>query len=401
MKLLMLILQLPHSAADATQGYAHAFTDGKAVRQSGAALAINLPRQSGEVVALVPHSRLAWFSVHLPPGSHGPRLMAVLESLLEERVLDTPQQLHIACAPDVMATARAGGDVWVAVCDKQWLREALAPLQAANVTVQRLVPEFAPVAAPVLHIIGTADLWQCVLSHPQGVTLLPPNPSQWHAFGEFDLAALQIMAEPATIERAQQMTPHVPTLQSAGDRWVQACQTDWDLAQGEWAQGRSQRIQRAAQAAWQIFRHAPAWRTVRWGLVSLLLVQVLTLNAMAWRERNELRDQQTRMQRVVQETFPHISIVVDAPLQMQREINTLAKASGALGSQDFESLLAALGEVLPERQTPHQLDYVDQGLRVQGLSFDSDQVQNKLRQRGYRVQQEDQDSWLITMEVAP
>jgi general secretion pathway protein L len=397
----MLILHLPHSAADATHGYAHALVDGVAVRHSSTALAVGLPRQSGEVVALVPHSRLAWFSVQLPPASQGARLTAVVEGLLEERLLDAPQTLHIATAPDVMTTARAGGKTWVAVCDKQWLREVLSPLQAAGVIVQRLVPEFTPLESPVLQIIGSADHMQCVLCHAQGVTLLPPNTAQWRAFGVSDMTALPILSEPATLERAQQLSPQPPVLQSTGQRWQQACQTDWDLAQGEWAQGRSQRVQRALQATWQTLRHAPAWRAVRWGLVSLLLVQVLALNAMAWRERSELRNQQIRLQRIVQETFPHVSLVIDAPLQMQREINALAKTSGALGPQDFESMLAALGNALPEQQIPRQLDYVDQGLRVQGVSLEDERIQNELHQRGYRVHPDSQDSWLLTAEGAP
>ena len=49
------------------------------------------------------------------------RLRSILEGLLEDRLLDDPAQLHFALQPG----ARAGSPVWVAVCDRSWLRDHL------------------------------------------------------------------------------------------------------------------------------------------------------------------------------------------------------------------------------------------------------------------------------------
>ena len=122
----MLIIALPHSA-HATTGYAHVHSDGHTVLRSATGAAATLSAHAGEVVAVVPHSRLAWLRVQLPPASHGPRLQSVLHGLLEDRLLDEPQQLHLVLAPDTEQIARSGGETLVAVCDKQWLRDALAP----------------------------------------------------------------------------------------------------------------------------------------------------------------------------------------------------------------------------------------------------------------------------------
>jgi len=210
----MLIIALPHSA-NANTGYAHVHSDGHAVLRSATGAAATLSAHAGEVVAVVPHSRLAWLRVQLPPASHGPRLQSVLHGLLEDRLLDEPQQLHIVLAPEAYTTARLGGDALVAVCDKQWLRDALAPLQAAGLMVQRIVPELSPSDTPVLHVMGEPDQSQSVLCHAHGVTLLPPNTAQWRAFAELSQDDLQIQAEPAMVARVQSTLQRQPMLQSA------------------------------------------------------------------------------------------------------------------------------------------------------------------------------------------
>jgi general secretion pathway protein L len=223
--------------------------------------------------------------------------------------------------------------------------------------------------------------------------LLPPNTAQWHAFAALNADDLQIQAEPAMVARVQSTLQRQPMLQSAAQRWVKSSQSDWDLAQGEWAQGRTQRLQRALQAAWQTLRYAPAWRPVRWGLVALLAIQVVGLNALAWRERNHLNDQQAALQNILKTSFPSVTLVIDAPLQMQREVDLLQQKSGAASSTDFEPLMAALASVLPAGQTPAQLRFSQQTLRVQGVTPDA-QTSN-LQRQGLSLRQESNDTWVL------
>jgi general secretion pathway protein L len=394
----MLIIALPHSA-NANTGYAHVHSDGHAVLRSATGGAATLSAHAGEVVAVVPHSRLAWLRVQLPPASHGPRLQSVLHGLLEDRLLDDPQQLHLVLAPDTEQIARSGGETLVAVCDKQWLRDALAPLQAAGLTVQRIVPELSPSDTPVLQVMGEPDQSQSVLCHAHGVTLLPPNTAQWRAFAELSQDDLQIQAEPAMVARVQSTLQRQPMLQSAAQRWVKSSQSDWDLAQGEWAQGRAQRLQRQALAAWQTVLHAPAWQPVRWGLVALIALQVLGLNALAWRERSALNAQQASLQNILKTTFPSVTLVIDAPLQMQREVDVLQQKSGTASSTDFEPLLAALAGVLPAGQTPQQIHFANHALRVQGVTLDSNPAGvARLNAQGLSLRQDGNDTWVLQAE---
>ena len=406
----MLIISLPHNPKDAQSGFAHVHSDGHLVQRNAVGAASLLSTYAGEVVAVVPHTRLSWLSVQFPPGSHGARLGAVLEGLLEDRLLDDVADLHCVVDPTSADVPRTGGVAIVAACSKSWLREVLAPLQASGLVVQRLVPELSPRAQPLLCVMGTPELSQSVLCHTQGVTLLPPNVAQWKAFPAFTayatLSAAQgpLVAEPAMVERVEQLLQRRPVMQNAAQRAVVAAQSDWDLAQGEWAQGTSQRFLRLSQHVWQTFFHAPAWRSVRIGLATLLTLQVLGLNAMAWREQRVLDVHKAQLNQILTATFPSVRLVIDAPLQMQREVDTLQRNAGRVTSTDFEPMLAAAASALTEGLVPTQWHFANQVLRAQGLPFNEAQANSAratLKVKHLQLRQEGNDVWVIQPEAAP
>ena len=406
----MLIISLPHHPKDAASGYAHVHSDGHQVVRNAVGAASLLSAYAGEVVALIPHSRVSWLSVQFPPGSHGARLNAVLAGLLEDRVLDDLSDLHCVVDPASANIPRTGGVALVAICSKTWLREVLTPLQANGLVVQRLVPEFSPRPQPLLCVMGSPEQSQSVLCHSQGVTLLPPNVAQWKAFPAYTayttLPAAQapLVAEPAMVERVEQLLQRRPVMQNAAQRAVVAAQSDWDLAQGEWAQGSTQRFLRLAQHAWQTLLHAPAWRSVRIGLAALLVVQVIGLNAKAWREQRALDEQKSQLSQILTSAFPSVRLVIDAPLQMQREVDTLQKNAGRVTSTDFEPMLAAAASALPEGIVPTQWHFANQVLRAQGLQLSEAQAnaaQIALKTKHLQFRQEGNDVWLIQPEATP
>ena len=406
----MLIISLPHNPKDAQSGFAHVYSDGHQVVRSGVGAASLLSAYAGEVVALVPHTRLSWLSVQFPPGSHGARLSAVLAGLLEDRVLDDVANLHCVVDPASTDVPRTGGVALVAICSKAWLREGLAPLQASGLVVQRLVPEFSPRTQPLLCVMGSPEQSQSVLCYSQGVTLLPPNVAQWKTFPAYTayttLPATQapLVAEPAMVERVEQLLQRRPAMQNAAQRAVVAAQSDWDLAQGEWTQGTPQRLLRWAQHAWQTLLHAPAWRSVRIGLATLLVLQVVGLNATAWREQRALDQQKLQLNQILISTFPSVRLVIDAPLQMQREVDTLQKNAGRITSTDFEPMLASTANALPEGLVPTQWHFANHVLRAQGLQLNETQAnatQTALKTKHLQLRQEGNDVWVIQPEATP
>jgi len=129
-----LVVLFPSQPVTASTEFEYVLTsDGSTPASHGAAQAALLPapaRAGFEVVAVVPAAMLSWHRVELPKGTtaRSPRLRAVLEGLLEEQLLDEPESLHFALQPDT----RSGGPLWVATCDRAWLRSAVHVLEAAG-----------------------------------------------------------------------------------------------------------------------------------------------------------------------------------------------------------------------------------------------------------------------------
>lgn len=389
-----LLLQLPLSLPGPQAVYAQAWAESTApgrlsVRHAPLALLPTVGAQT-PVVAIVPAAALSWHRVSLPPGlkNASPRLQSALHGLLEEHLLQEPAQLHIALAPQ----AQAGQTVWVAVCDKAWLQQHLQALQAAQLSVQRLVPEFTPPGSgELLHALGDADSgWLWLRSAQHGVQAWPVAasaqlPAPW-------LEAAEVLAEPGLAAWAQSRWGERSRLVDSAHHWASALASGWELAQFELAgQLRPSRWWRWRERLDALWRQ-PRWRPARWGLLALLLAQLVGLNAWAWMTRQHWQAQQEGWTRMLQESFAHVTVVVDAPLQMARELAHLRQASGQLGPADFEAQLQALGAALPAGVAgPSRIAYEDGVLQWPALSLSPQQTAalgQALAARGYQLHSE-------------
>ena len=104
------------------------------------------------------------------------------------------------------------------------------------------------------------------------------------------------------------------------------------------------------------------------------------------------------MTQVVTQTFPEIQVVVDAPLQMRREVERLRQAAGQTGSDGLEPLLAALGQVLPAGSTLNELDFQSGALRLKDVQLTPEQaaqLPSQLRVLQVQARREGAD-WLLT-----
>jgi general secretion pathway protein L len=378
-----------------------------------------------EVWAVVPAAALSWHCVTLPSGlpKQKNRLLPVLQSLLEEHLLDEPEAMHLAIQPQWQGSS----PIWVAVCQKEWLRAHLNDLQNRGQSIHRIVPEWSPLPtnanpgtpgnkAWVSGVPEDAWLW---ISTAQGAWRLPLQAGiqLWseqlsaaqakdHNFID-TLKGLTIQAEPAVADLAQKS---LQTLQSmvngaaseslnswriavtpAAERYAQAAATDWDLAQFEFAAHGSARWRQSLQRAWQQLAYARAWRPVRWSLAILLGVQFLGINAAAWQLNAKVKAQRELQKNILTQTFPNVP-VVDASLQMSRELERLQRQAGSLSGKDLETVLQAIGMALPEGQSINSLDFQSQGageIRLQGLQLSSEQQAqfiSALRSQGYDAQ---------------
>jgi general secretion pathway protein L len=398
-----LIFLLPDAPVVAATEFAYLVTpDGRSVGDHASAPAALLPRPSGagaEVVAIVPAAALSWHQVELPKGvsATSPRLRAVLEGLLEDRLLDEPETLHFAVQPH----ARAGEPVWVAVCERQWLRDAVHALEAVERPISRIVPEFAPEEPASLHAIGEPAHATLVLASADGVLALPlaaPALAMLPPLPE----GVRCVAEPGVAALAEQVLQQPVELQQASQRWLHAAQSGWDLAQSEFASSNRARAAKRLAALWVDLLRAPQWRPARWGAVLLVVANLLGLNAWAWKERSSLQAKRESVQRVLTTTFPQVKVVVDAPLQMEKEVALLRQSAGATSGRDLEAMLGELATVAPPQRALAAIEYTGSELRVKGLGVtppEASALAESLRGRGYAAELRGDTLVLIAREA--
>jgi general secretion pathway protein L len=383
-----LFVLLPRSAATASTEFEYLLSpDGRSVSLHASASAALLPAPAGagsETVVIVPAAGLSWHRVELPKGTgpRSPRLRAVLDGLLEDRVLDELDDLHFALEPSAVAEQPA----WVAVCDRQRLRATLQVLEAAGRPASRVVPEFAPEGDPVLYALGEEEQAQLVCAGRQGLLLLPLSAASLNLLPPDLPDATPVIAEPAVAALAEQMLQRQPRLQSPGERLLASAQTSWDLAQLEFASSGRTRAFKKLSTGWAALLRAPQWRPARWAVLVLVAVQLLGLNAWAWRERNSLATKREASRTILTQTFPNIRAVVDPPQQMEREVAALRQVTGGVSSRDLEAMLGALATAVPPGRSATGLEYTGAELRVRGLAGSEAQAQPlvmALRSRGY------------------
>jgi general secretion pathway protein L len=319
-------------------------------------------------------AQLSWHRVQLPKGAaaNSARLRAVLEGLLEDQLLDDPATLHFALAPGAAKDA----STWVAVCDKAWLRSSLQTLEAAGITVARIVPELVPDAladasqsagAGSLYAIDNAGQPLLLHSSASGVTPWPLQASTVALLQWPQDAALR--AEPAIAALAEQLFGRSVQLQSRAERALAACQSDWDLAQLDLVNNQRSRSLKRLGGAARTLLQAPRWRAARWSLLALIAVNLLGLNVRAGAERAALQAQRKAIDTVLTGTFPATQVVVDAPVQMQRAVAALQQSTGALGMRDFETLLGAWAHAAPAAPAPSGIDFANGELHLHGVAL--------------------------------
>lgn len=402
-----LIITLSSAPLDSAAVYDYVLTpDGLTVGASSHVPLALLPPvgNADEVVAVVPASQLSWHQVQLPKGTLGrrffqdgstARLRTVLDGLLEDRLLDETTQLHLAIEPQ----PRAEAPVWVAACDRAWLQAALHALEQAGRPASRIVPEFAPdTLVETLYVMGTPEDAHMVFTARGGVAVWPLTPASVALLNWPE--AHELVAEPAVAALAEQLFKRNVTLQQGAQQRLQALASSWDLTQFDLVSSNRARRWKHLSALMHNLAQAPRWRAARVALLALVLVNLAGLNVWAWQEKARLNAQRTAIREVLTSTFPNVQVVVDAPVQMAREVTALQQASGAPSGRDLEAMLSAFGIVARADIAPVAIEFVAGELRLRGLKLtpeDTTALSFKLKPQGYQASTEG-DSLVIKQE---
>jgi len=363
-------------------------TDGRVVAQSGRAAAALLPR-ADSVVLVLAEADVGWHRVSIPRAPAA-RLRAALAGVMEESLLDDDEVLHLALGPG----AAPGRDGFVAAVHRPWLQAALAALEGAGRSVDRIVPAAAPTSAgePGRGHFHTADAadeavpW-LTLASADGVASLRLAGGLARALLPPAAEAVRWTATPAAAAAAERWLGSPVPLQSEADRALEAARAPINLRQFELAP--QHRGSRALRAGAQRLLSAE-WRPFRLGLAALLALQLVGLNVHAWQQRSAVAAKRQQMVELLRSTHPGVRTVLDAPLQMQRETERLRAAAGRAGDGDFEALLAAAAAAWPDGQGPVQALRFEAGTLTLSAPGWADpqlvQFRDRLRGSGHAVE---------------
>ncbi|QYY31420.1 MULTISPECIES: type II secretion system protein GspL [Cupriavidus] len=304
----------------------------------------------------------------LPPA----RLKQALPNLVEDALATDAQPCHIGVGPaldgEAARPARGPRRRLLMVADRAWLRAVLDAFAEHRHRRRHILPAqmCLPLAVPAALAEATdgdnaaaqpatlvVEAAATSLVQAEGMvepTLAPeaaPASSQWQLtvrtgrhegygllLGTDALAAWQALAPEGLWHgdaNAMANAP-VPALRQANAAdwrmWIagaQGClqESGLDLAQFEFAQGRADR--------WNLL----AWRLPLALAAGIVLVQLLGMNIhwlMLHREQQRLEAAQLQ---TLHTAFPQIQTVLDAPLQMRRQVEQLRLASGRSTPDDF------------------------------------------------------------------
>lgn len=399
---------LPSTASPALAAsleYSYALSnDANSLISSGTAPLSLLP-QADKTILVAPARALSWHRVDLPKVPKA-RLRAALDGLLEEHLLDDTNAMSFALSPDTHVGQAAAG-VWVVACDKAWLTGTIQSFEAAGCRVTQVVPEFWPTEEAVVCVTGTPeDAWLTraatdgVLTVPLRTNEVSDTPAALLADFPGETA---VLAEPAVAALAEHSLARKVVLRQMAAGLLQSAQSPWELAQFEQSlSGDSEGIKRLRRS-WQTFWQAPDWRPARWSLVAVLLANLIGLNAWAWQQQSAVTAKRAQLGTLLTQTFPGVKVVVDAPLQMTREMALLRQATGATSIGNFESILSAFSTSAGINTAPTAIEFIANTVTLKGVKLADAELATanaKLKTLGYSLKVEG-DRASIKAEVSP
>ncbi|MBU6436926.1 MAG: hypothetical protein KGQ77_05305 [Betaproteobacteria bacterium] len=317
--------------------------------ESGAAPLSQLPTgRAQQVVGVVPAACASLITCDLPALANS-KLAAALKGALEDKVLGDEGESLFAAAPVAEGRIRQAAAV-----RRDWLDRLLEIGRAQQITWGRLVPELALLAANQAYV------------KPDETTLL------CSATGE--TCVMPLSAVPPGHWQQLKLTPA---------QWLsRACGTSWNLLQGDFASEPSMaRVGQAFAAGWR-----EGWlRPLGWGVTALVAVTVLGVNLRAWQLRQQLAGYQAEQIALLKRAAPKLDVIVDAPLQLRRELQQLRAATGQPNGTDAEAMLAAANGVLEPADAWQRIDYKGGELSLAGARPAPDAALQALRARGYNA----------------
>lgn len=325
------------------------------VTRAGADAPASLP-QADSCSIVLPAGRVTLSSVR-PPARNRKKFMQALSNAVEDRIMADPESVHVAAGPLL-----ENGEMPVAIVAREWLQGLLETLRRSG---------FKPLQAEVETLLAPhqENTWTLVWRGRGGFLRQGEHAGLALDGGGRDapppallLALAESASRPASI-RLYTDGAEAPDM----EQWS-ACLGLPVKAMGEWGRGAPGQGINLLQGGF-----APASASRDWlprlkmplvlgaTLLGLHIAFSIADLAMLRHEKNTLA---AAMEQGFRAAFPEARVIVDAPLQMRRNLAGLRHAAGLPDRGDFLPLLGGVAPLLGKDARLQRLDYRDGGLKL-------------------------------------
>lgn len=336
-----------------------------------------------DCIGILAADRVLTFTTQRPPGA-ARRWQSALPFIAEEHTLTDPEDIHAT-----PSTASEAGFISISVMDKPWLKRIVAATTAAGLPLRRLIAESLMPALP-------ADSWTLVWDGRSGFLRTSATTGLALDNGSQDTPpqALALSLAAAGAQAPRQIELRFTEVASP------AAWPSWDLPVS---------LTLGESWDWRCAPISPDTPNLLWGdfspplrlfdglsklrpalliLLAAFIIEVAGTHIewlMLTHEKNVLTQQ---MEHIFRSTFGDDSTLVNAPLQMQRNLTSLRHTAGVTDDADFLALL--------DSATPSLGKLGDRALR--GLNYESGRLELDLKQANageFRALEQKHDGLLI------
>ncbi|MDP2112287.1 MAG: type II secretion system protein GspL [Thiobacillus sp.] len=333
----------PDTEPDASLPWCRLGTRGERLDAGSATLA-DLPRaEACELV--IPAEAVLLTRATLPRGSKR-KMRQLLAYAIEDRLVAEPDTVHVAAGPTL-----GDGQTALAVVDKAWLARVRARLDGAGLRPRSAWPE---TLLPALPADGWVMVWggrggflrsgeHAGMSLDGGTPTQPPTAlvlsvAEARAAAALPHHLLLRLREGAPPPDVEAWSHVLGVAVEVGVGWMplqhpDAAHGGIDLLQGAFASSGT----------------GSGWPNLRLPLILAGLIALLQVGATAtewWLLSREKQHLQAAMEERFREAFPDARVIVDAPLQMQRNLAELRGTAGQMSPSDFMPLLSRVAPAL-------------------------------------------------------
>ncbi|TCV83415.1 type II secretion system protein GspL [Sulfurirhabdus autotrophica] len=355
-------------------------TQGRIVHRGDSPLSA-IPK-ADNVQVVVPASMVLLAQVRVPTRNRR-KMLQLLPYAVEEKLMYDPDAIHVAAGPQLL-----NGETVVALIDKGWMKRVLSELQSNGLLPRQMLPEtLLPCVSP--------GKWTMVWNGREGFVRKDSVSGSSIDGGNLETPPLGLMLAvkeaaakgnaPQKIRLQLTKGAEMPSLESWATKldvavslepiWEWYSATDKldkgiNLLQGEFAPA-------GFNSDWLTKYKLPL---ILAGLILLLQFGGgITEWSILTYQKHQLENQ---IQQFFHQAFPEAKVIVDAPLQMQRNLAQLRHAKGLSDPTDFLPMLAKVVPLLSQSGMviAQDLQY-DNGILKISLQLKASQTAEQIRSR--------------------